>query len=204
MHLHDNFEEDLIKSIDALLEESDPLSIEHVRGVDDAHRAQQVWPGVRRSYIKGNAVVVGGQVYEKWSTVDSDELREDPVPPARPPAIHQRKVAPEAAPVHPLPSVPADQTLFFKYALMRNAQLWNLAIRNSIIATQINIYQQNVMDRNAQLYSLMRALNLIPKKQWGSLMIFWFFFIEILFFIIKTLCERNRVWVRYQIKMLKK
>lgn len=164
MHLLDNFEEDLIKSIDTLLEESDPVTIEHIRGVDDTHRAKHVWPGVRRRYIKGNAVVIGGQVYEKWSTVDSDELIEDPIPSARPPAILQRKVAPEVSPVHPLPSVPVDQTLLFKYALMRNAQLWNLAIRNSIIATQINIYQQNVMDRNAQLYSLMRALNLIPKK----------------------------------------
>lgn len=68
----DEFGQNLIKSIESLLEEKSLQLVEHFQ--DDAvSGAADVWPTVVPKYVEGNYMLIDGQRYVKWSTVDSDE-----------------------------------------------------------------------------------------------------------------------------------
>lgn len=68
----DEFEQNLIKSIDTLLEENSSQLVEHIQdGI--VCEAIDVWPTVVPKYKEDNSLLIDGQTYVKWSTVDSDE-----------------------------------------------------------------------------------------------------------------------------------
>lgn len=68
----DEFEQNLLKSIDTLLEENSSQLVEHI--VDGVIcEATDFWPAVVPRYVNGNSLLIDGQIYVKWSTVDSDE-----------------------------------------------------------------------------------------------------------------------------------
>lgn len=68
----DEFEQNLLKSIDTLLEENSSQLVEHVVG-GVVCEATDFWPAVVPKYVNGNSLLIDGQAYVKWSTVDSDE-----------------------------------------------------------------------------------------------------------------------------------
>lgn len=72
IQMADEFEQDLIKSIETLLEETTTNLVEHIRE-GEVSDTNDVWPTVMPKFIKGNSLLIDGQHYVKWSTVDSDE-----------------------------------------------------------------------------------------------------------------------------------
>lgn len=125
----DEFEQNLLKSIDTLLEENSSQLVEHiVDGV--ACEATDFWPAVVPKYVNGNSLLIDGQTYVKWSTVDSDEQIGQPQIPVEmnyaasenggPSMLQQHSQYIAAAMNHTQQILNEYRSLLFHYNLNRN------------------------------------------------------------------------------------
>lgn len=138
----DEFEENLLKSIDTLLDERSSRPVEHIQDgvvceVDD------VWPAVVPKYTEGNCLLIDGQNYVKWSTVESDEQlwpKKPPTPPVtmdppaasnigKPSMVQQQSQYIAAAMTHTQQILNQYQNLLYQYNLIRNGPMPNLVDR---------------------------------------------------------------------------
>lgn len=139
--LADEFEENLIKSIDTLLEEKSTQLVEHIQ--DGAVReVADVWPAVVPKYTEGDGLLIAGHNYVKWSTVDSDEQTQ-PMKPQCPATFssdaaanidgpsmlqHQSQYI-AAAMNHTQQILGQYQRLLYQYQLLRNGQVSSMVDR---------------------------------------------------------------------------
>lgn len=82
---NDEFEQNIIKSIDTLLEEDKTTQIvEHI-GLEGSEPNSAIWPQALPHYMEGNSLLIGGENYVKWSTIDSEYQQPSLYPkPSRP------------------------------------------------------------------------------------------------------------------------
>lgn len=139
--LADEFEENLIKSIDILLEEKSTQLVEHIQdGV--VREVTDVWPAIVPQYTEGNSLLIDGHNYVKWSTVDSDEQTQPKRPecPATfsniaaanidgPSMLQYQSQYIAAAMNHRQQLLGQYQSLLYQYQLLRNGQVSSIVDR---------------------------------------------------------------------------
>lgn len=115
----DEFEENLLKSIDTLLDERTSRSVEHIQdGV--VCEGADVWPAVKPKYAEGNCLLIDGQNYVKWSTVESDE-QIWPNKPQKPSMAMDR----QAASINRAPSMVQQHTQYIAAAMTHTQHILN-------------------------------------------------------------------------------
>lgn len=166
-----DFESNLIQSIDELLEDNSDQSIVHFEN-DEIVKPREVWPRSRSYYKKGNSILVCNKNYVKWSTIDSDENRPKPTneevfPMVHPNAAAMNMVTTNLPTTLGLPTGLANaqmlakqyQVLLMQQNLLTAAYQQNqLTAWNLMISSKVAMYKQQIL-RAAAINSIKNGSN---------------------------------------------